>query len=657
MGGGTWRGAAKLRQLSEQLRLLHVDREVLGDAHDALVRAAPLAVEPLIDDAPKLDARAALMRDVLVRIAERAGRVRELRASPAPLDDELAAVQARCEELAGEASALRHALHAAQAQLSAAHAAHERLTEEVRAAYRQRDRAQSATVRAVEDPQGAAAAAANAASTEPVAAAAQPTEPHTDAGAVDAAAAAAAEEERCALRDLAQTRLNELSDLRAELLRVQQSLAATQQQLASVPDERVRAHPAYAEVHAEMVYLQQETERARAEAAALVAENESMREFRVEFQHQTTTQANTHCDELQKQLRARDADNARLRGQRDEINAELLERRARDSARPSQVDEVRAILGPKDERIAALTSQVRRLEQEVAAARAPVPEDAAAGDIASLQAAVAAARAQADASQASMAPLCDEVDRLSAAYDQLEKQLDARVTSAARLEDKLVRLTTEKAKADNKYFAAMRAKDAVDAEKRTLARSAERQAKVIERYGETERSLQAQQVQLEKEVSALRRGLQTHAAKLAEAERDRTALRRRHAEVERARGAAEAAVAQHLAAANEQAHERQRAEERAASLDREASRLRRRVAEGAAMPRKKMDNDTHLEYLNVRMQLVSLTPSHCCGAPRARSAIATESSSDACTPSASSVCRRAFRRGSASVRTAASRLP
>ena len=108
-----------------------------------------------------------------------------------------------------------------------------------------------------------------------------------------------------------------------------------------------------------------ETERARAEAAALVAENESMREFRVEFQHQTTTQANTHCDELQKQLRARDADNARLRGQRDEINAELLERRARDSARPSQVDEVRAILGPKDERIAALTSQVRRLEQEL----------------------------------------------------------------------------------------------------------------------------------------------------------------------------------------------------------------------------------------------------------------------------------------------------
>lgn len=46
-------------------------------------------------------------------------------------------------------------------------------------------------------------------------------------------------------------------------------------------------------------------------------------------------------------------------------------------------------------------------------------------------------------------------------------------------EEKLARLISEKAKADNKYFAAMRAKEALTAENLVLTKTAEKQTKAL----------------------------------------------------------------------------------------------------------------------------------------------------------------------------------
>lgn len=649
--------------LVEALRALHIDERVLGEAlHTALVEAAPLALaEGAEAHAKGLQVRADVVRDVLARLAA---------ASPAaaPASDALGAAQARHAQLAAESSTLRAALEAAHAQLAAsqAHAAH--VTDALRSAQKHADRRTSESVRAVEDPLGKARAEAEQAQIAAAEAERAEAERRRDSaaggaggaggsGAVDAAAA----EELVTQRELAQTRLDEAAELRTEVGALQQQLAGARAQLAALPDERVAAHPLVHQLQAEMVFAQQEAERLRAEYAAVEAENEQLREFRTDFQHQTATQANTHSDELQKQLRARDADIVRLRGQRDELNAELLERRARDTIKFAQVDEIKALVAPKDERIEALKGEVHRLRMRVAALRgeertvqalaesepgsdaahaleaqlaraaeenaalraaadasdahqelarlrallrgAPGAADAAdaAAPWEALQAALAQARAELTAANASTATLYDEVDRLSAAYDALEKHASTRVTNLAKLEEKIVRLTTEKSKADNKYFAAMRAKDALEAELRTLARSAERQSKVIERYTDTEKGQQTQLMQAEKEVSALRRALQTHATKLAEHDRDRAVLRRRLGDAERAKASAEASAAQQLAAAHEERGARVRAEERAAILDKEASRLRRRLADrdaGGVRKRSGGEEDTHLAYLD-----------------------------------------------------------
>ena len=243
--------------LREQLALLRVDDQVLGDGlHAALASALPVALDQRAgDQVAQIEERTALIRDVLVRIAQLA-EARGGRAAP-----ELTDVQARCEVLATEASTLRQQLAATQDALTRAQAGAEATTERLRAAERRMDRLQSTAVRAVENPLGEAqreaqeaqVAAANAereaaerrrAAAESTDGAAAPDGRSAPDGASQEAAAAArdAAEEANAL---AEGRLAEIGELRAELLRATQAADEARAALQHVPEDRVMAHSTY----------------------------------------------------------------------------------------------------------------------------------------------------------------------------------------------------------------------------------------------------------------------------------------------------------------------------------------------------------------------------------------------------------------------------
>lgn len=75
--------------------------------------------------------------------------------------------------------------------------------------------------------------------------------------------------------------------------------------------------------------------------------------------------------------------------------------------------------------------------------------------------------------------LITEVDRLSSAWQTLDTQNRDKVLSLMQHEEKTARLLSEKAKADNRYFAAMRAKEALTAENLVLSKTSEKQSKAL----------------------------------------------------------------------------------------------------------------------------------------------------------------------------------
>lgn len=91
-----------------------------------------------------------------------------------------------------------------------------------------------------------------------------------------------------------------------------------------------------------------------------------------------------------------------------------------------------------------------------------------------------------------------ELEGVTKLWEGLDQTLRTKVFELKDGELRMQRLNTEKAKADNKYFQAMRSKEAVDAECKSAQRTVEKQLKLLERAKEVEKALTAQLSQQEK---------------------------------------------------------------------------------------------------------------------------------------------------------------
>jgi len=96
---------------------------------------------------------------------------------------------------------------------------------------------------------------------------------------------------------------------------------------------------------------------------------------------------------------------------------------------------------------------------------------------------------------------CDDLDKMSQAYEEIAKLAEDKVKHLTTLEDRVIRLNTEKSKADNKFFAAMRSKEALEAERKVAARNAERQSLVIQQLSEADKTRASHAATLEAELA------------------------------------------------------------------------------------------------------------------------------------------------------------
>jgi len=107
-----------------------------------------------------------------------------------------------------------------------------------------------------------------------------------------------------------------------------------------------------------------------------------------------------------------------------------------------------------------------------------------------------------------------ELDKLSAAWEALDRQVKSKVFDLTAMEERLAKMGHDRGKSENKFYAAMRDKEAIDTERKNLSRNLEKQAKVLEKLQESEKSLTLQVGGLEKEVVLWQRGTEELKKKL-----------------------------------------------------------------------------------------------------------------------------------------------
>ncbi|KAL1939862.1 hypothetical protein VTO73DRAFT_9562 [Trametes versicolor] len=96
--------------------------------------------------------------------------------------------------------------------------------------------------------------------------------------------------------------------------------------------------------------------------------------------------------------------------------------------------------------------------------------------------------------------LYSELDKLSAAWETLDRQVKSKVYDLSALEDRIAKAGVDRAKAENKFYAAMRDKEGVDLERKNLARNLDKAGKAVDKLSQSEKALTARMHDLEKEL-------------------------------------------------------------------------------------------------------------------------------------------------------------
>ena len=243
------------------------------------------------------------------------------------------------------------------------------------------------------------------------------------------------------------------------------------------------------------VQLREEAERLQAERTA--------------YRLQLESESAMVVGERESQLAQAENDLARIRTSRDELVADLAMRKAAQGQERISIDQIKDLANTKEERIKALESQVARLQLQVGQT----------ADLASLPSSIDGLPAEEMQSRyVSLEKqhnlLNTELQSMGTAFRKASALASQKVSNLASMDDKIQRLSAEKSKADQKYFAAMKAKEARDQELRTLRAQNSKSSDMVSALKESEAANRALQAVSDKQITEAKESLLNLQAKL-----------------------------------------------------------------------------------------------------------------------------------------------
>ncbi|KAJ4511600.1 E3 ubiquitin-protein ligase bre1 [Exophiala dermatitidis] len=224
-----------------------------------------------------------------------------------------------------------------------------------------------------------------------------------------------------------------------------------------------------------------------------------LRAERTTFQLQLENEARVAISEKESLLAASEANLARIRHNRDELLADQAVKRASLEQDQQAVKKIKELASAQEDRIRALESENVRLSVQTSG----MAVDSSELDALSIE----DLRAKYAELERRYALLNSELGSMSIAYQKTSKLANQKVTEFAALEEKVMRLSAEKAKADQKFFAAMKSKETRDGEIRTLRLQNTKSAEAVSQLKEAENATRALLATMEKQLSELKEAL------------------------------------------------------------------------------------------------------------------------------------------------------
>ena len=233
-------------------------------------------------------------------------------------------------------------------------------------------------------------------------------------------------------------------------------------------------------------------------------EAEKLHAERTAYRVQMEKESGIAVSELEAQLVQAENDLARVRTGRDELLTEVTMRKTAQSQERISIDQVKELANAKEERIKALESEVARLKLQVGQSADPPSHSPAVGDFSPEE-----LRSRYSSLEKQYSLLNNELQSMGTAFRKASTLASQKLSNAAASEEKAQRLSAEKSKADQKYFAAMKAKEAREQEVRSLRAQNSKSSEIVSSLKDSEAANRALQVNLEKQIAEIKESLAT----------------------------------------------------------------------------------------------------------------------------------------------------
>jgi len=208
-------------------------------------------------------------------------------------------------------------------------------------------------------------------------------------------------------------------------------------------------------------------------------EAEKLRAERTAYKVQLESEAQAVTLELGEQLAQKDQDLTRIRSARDELTAELAMRKATESQEKTAMTHMNELVEAKVDRIVELETELERLRPSEDATMSDVREDLEALSTEELRQKYVKLERDFEA-------INKELPLLEKSYKKAMGLAHKKVMDFGALEQRVVVLTAEKVKADQKYFAARKDTDIRTAEIRALRGQNGKSSEIISQLKEVE---------------------------------------------------------------------------------------------------------------------------------------------------------------------------
>jgi E3 ubiquitin-protein ligase BRE1 len=292
---------------------------------------------------------------------------------------------------------------------------------------------------------------------------------------------------------VAEKRKAQIIEVEAENDRLTNELSAARTKLASLTDDDYAETSLFKTLRSKYEDVVKMTNDLEATNSKLVQEAQRIQAERTSYRAQIDEEARLQTNEAEAASARAETDVARIRDHRDQLSTELAIAKSAKDSHSLTLEQAKSLAEANNSRILSLESEVQRLRLQIGEAQAE------ADNIEELD--IDALRDRLRERESQYVLLSNELPSMEAAWKKTQALASRKMQEIANWEEQIARLNAEKAKADQKYFAAMKSKDMREAELKTLKSQAARSSEIVTQLKDGEAKARELLVNLERQLA------------------------------------------------------------------------------------------------------------------------------------------------------------